>query len=147
VEEIKGASKNFEIVELEKKIRTEEGKGDFLVEFLKQGELGRGGKKISHIYVATMSRGVVRGNHYHKKKTEWFSIFNGMVKVATENIRTKKRDDFILDSSGKSLKRVRINTGVAHAFKNISNSNVVLVAYSSKVYDSKKPDTYEYKLL
>lgn len=132
-----------EITELEKK----EDKRGFLVEFLKEGDLDSGSKKFAQIYVTTLASGAIRGNHYHKERLEWIAIFNGRVRVVLENTKTKKREDFILDNSGKFLKRVCIKNGISHAFKNISNSTVVLVAYTDKIYDPKRPDTYDYKIL
>lgn len=134
---------NLEITELEK-IKSKHG---YLVEFLKEDELEEDQKKFAQIYVATILPGTVRGNHYHKNKFEWFTFFNGKVRVLLEDIKTKKRKDLILDSSEDFLKRIFIKNGIAHAFKNISDSTVVLVAYTNKIYDPKNPDTYDYKML
>lgn len=134
---------NLEITELGK-IKSKYG---YLVEFLKEDELEEDQKKFAQIYVATILPGGVRGNHFHKKKLEWFTILNGKVRVLLEDIRTKKRKDLILDPSEDFLKRILIKNETAHAFKNISDSTVVLVAYTNKIYDPKTPDTYEYKML
>lgn len=134
---------DFNIVKLQKK-KNEDGD---LVEFLKGNELDEKDKSFAQIYVATILPGKLRGNHYHKKKSEWFTIFNGKVKVVLENIKTKKREEFMLDASDRILSRVFLNTEIAHAFKNISDSTVVLVAYTNKIYNTKDPDTYEYKVL
>jgi len=134
---------NLEITELEK-IKSKHG---YLVEFLKEDELEEDQKKFAQIYVATILPGGVRGNHFHKKKLEWFTILNGKVRVLLEDVKTKKRKDLILDSSEAFLKRILIKNETAHVFKNISDSTVVLVVYSNKIYDPKNPDTYDYKML
>jgi len=134
---------NLDIVKLKKK----KSKSGFLVEFLKGNELDKFNKEFAQIYVATILPGKVRGNHYHKKKLEWFTILNGRVKVVIENIKTKEKVEFILDSSQEYLPRIFLNKETAHVFKNISNSTVVLVAYTNKIYDPNNPDTYEYKVL
>ena len=134
---------NLEITELEK-IKSKHG---YLVEFLKEDELEEDQKKFAQIYVATILPGGVRGNHFHTKKLEWFTILNGKVRVLLEDVRTKKRKDLILDSSEAFLKRILIKNETAHVFKNISDSTVVLVVYSNKIYDPKNPDTYDYKML
>jgi dTDP-4-dehydrorhamnose 3,5-epimerase-like enzyme len=131
---------DFDVVKLEKK-KSENG---FLIEFLTRHELNN--KEFSQIYVATILPGKSRGNHYHKKKLEWFTILNGRVKVILEDVKTKDKKELILDSSDQFLYRVFLNVGTAHIFKNISDSTVVLVAYTNKVYDSNNPDTYEYKV-
>jgi dTDP-4-dehydrorhamnose 3,5-epimerase-like enzyme len=134
---------DFDIVKLKKKIN----KSGFLVEFLNGNELDKSNKQFNQIYVATILPGEFRGNHYHKKKFEWFTIFNGRIKVILEDIKTKERKEFILDSSQEYLSRIFLNSGIAHVFKNISESTVVLVAYTNKIYDPKKPDTYDYKVI
>jgi len=134
---------DLDVVKLEKK-RSQNG---ILVEFLKETDLNAFNKKFKQIYVATILPGKIRGNHYHKKKSEWFTIFNGKVKVVIEDIKTKEKKEIILDSSEKHLYRIFLNAGVAHAFKNISDSTVVLVVYMNKIYNPKNPDTYDYKVL
>lgn len=131
------------MVELDKKTDDERG---FLVEFLRGDELGPKFKNFGQIYVTTLSPEAIRGNHYHNEKIEWFSVFNGKVKVILEDIETKEREEFVLDSS-KAVKRICIESKVAHAFKNISDKTVVLVAYTNKIYNPKNRDAYEYKLL
>ena len=134
---------DVDIVKLGKK-RSQNG---FLVEFLKGTDFNKPNKEFAQIYVATILPGKIRGNHYHKKKLEWFMILNGKVKVVIEDTETKEKKEFILDSSEEYLYRIFLDTRVAHAFKNISNFTVVLVAYTNKIYDPNNPDTYEYKVL
>jgi dTDP-4-dehydrorhamnose 3,5-epimerase len=134
---------DFNIVKLEKK----KSQNGVLVEFLKRTDLSGSNKEFKQIYVATILPGKIRGNHYHKKKSEWFTIFNGKVKVVIEDIKTKEKKEIILDSSEEYIYRIFLKAGVAHAFKNISDSTVVLVAYMNKIYDLNNPDTYEYKVL
>lgn len=133
----------FDITKLEKK----KNLNGYLIEFLKGNELEESQKKFAQIYIATIMPGTVRGNHYHKEKLEWFTILNGKVKVVIENIETKEKKELILDSSEEFLHRIFLDVNTAHAFKNISDSTVVLVAYTNKIYDPENPDTYDYKML
>jgi len=134
---------DFDVVKLKKK----KSKSGDLVEFLKSNELDKSNKEFAQIYVATILPGKIRGNHYHKKKLEWFTIFNGRVNVVLEDIKTKERKDLVLDSSQEYLSRIFLNNKIAHVFKNISDTTVVLIAYTNKIYDANNPDTYEYKVL
>lgn len=128
------------------KLEKKKTKSGFLVEFLKRTELNTPNTEFSLIYVVKILPGNISGNHFHKEKTEWMSIFNGKVNVVLEDVKTKEREEFVLDSS-KELTRLLIRKGLAHAFKNISNKDVILVAYSDKIYDPENSDTYDYKLL
>ena len=115
----------------------------FLVEFLKNSELDE--KEFGQIYVATLAPGAVRGNHYHEEKHEYFIVI-GKVKVVLENIKTKERQEIILDSSEDSITRLYIKPFTAHTFHNISDKDVVLVVYTQKEYHLEEPDTHKYDI-
>ncbi len=116
-----------------------------LIVFLKESELHNAKKKFGQIYFVTFSKkGVVRGNHYHKKWHEWFGIVEGKVKVVIEDVRTKKRKQITL--SAEKDKYVRIETGpyIAHAIKSLTNK-AVLLSYADTSWN--KNDTHHYQLL
>lgn len=116
-----------------------------LIVFLKESELYTKKNKFGQIYFVTFKKkGVVRGNHYHKKWHEWFGIVEGKVKVVVEDVRTKKRKQITL--SAEKDKYVRIETGpyIAHAIQSLSK-NASLLSYADSEWDD--GDTHHYKLL
>lgn len=116
-----------------------------LIVFLKASELQSKKKKFGQIYFVTFKkRGVVRGNHYHKKWHEWFGVIEGKVKVIVEDVGTKKRKQISL--SAERDKYIRIETGpyIAHAIKSLTKS-ATLLSYAESEWDKK--DTYYYKLM
>ncbi|MEE8575388.1 MAG: WxcM-like domain-containing protein [Thermodesulfobacteriota bacterium] len=133
---------NYSITEL-KKFSDERG---FLIEFLKQSDLPDSQKAFGQIYLATLNPGSCRGNHFHRMKDENFAIMNGRAEVTLEDIHTKERETFELDSSGEKLKRLTVGSNVAHLIKNISDQVLVLCAYTNKEYDSKNLDQEDYRL-
>jgi dTDP-4-dehydrorhamnose 3,5-epimerase-like enzyme len=135
--------KRNEIVELKKM----EDKRGFLVEFLSAPELPEGMEKFSQIYVTTLAPGSIRGNHYHKNKLEWVGAVAGKIRVLLENVATGEKEEIILDSGDKTLKRVLVKASVAHAYENVADCTSVLVVYTNEVYDPAHTDTYEHKLL
>ena len=118
-----------------------------LVEFLKRAELESKNKKFGQIYFVTFdSINTTRGNHYHKKTVEWFGVAHGSVHVVLENINTKERKSFELHASANEFIRLRVGTQVAHAFKSITHT-AVLLDYANKEYDPQNTDRYSYVLL
>jgi len=118
----------------------------YLAEFLTRKEL-KGNAKFGHIYFVTFSHpGVVRGNHYHSHKEEFFGLAMGKVRIVLEDIRTRERKTFILDANKKQFTRLQIGPNIAHAIESLSN-NVVLIDYFSSPYDPNNPDSYPYILI
>lgn len=132
---------DYKIENIEKFI---DKRGDLVV-FLKKSDLKKNQQIFGQIYFVTFNKkGVVRGNHYHKKWHEWFGIVEGKVKVVLENIKTKKRVILELNANHNKYLRLKINPYIAHAFISLTN-HASLINYSNKEWSSK--DTFPYKLL
>lgn len=107
-----------------KKISDDRG---HLVVFLGEKNLPDDAKKFGQIYFITFSgRGVVRGNHYHKKWREWFGLVDGKVEVFLRDFNTGKTQRLVLDSSSDEYVRLEIGPYVTHAFKSLSNTAQLL---------------------
>lgn len=118
-----------------------------LVEFIQSNNLaGKSSDHFGQIYFVTFNeKGVTRGNHYHNKPSESFTLIFGRVKVILEDIQTKERIDFILDSQEKPFKRLSIGPEIAHTFISLADY-AILLNYADKVYDPKDEDKYSYIL-
>ncbi len=116
-----------------------------LIIFLKNSELEKQHKNFGQIYFVTFNKkGVVRGNHYHKKWREWFGVVSGKVQVILEDVKTKKRKKFILDAVKDKYTRLETGPFIAHGIKCLSQK-ASLLSYTDTVWN--KSDTYEYKLI
>lgn len=132
---------DYKIVKIEK----HDDKRGKLIVFLQNRELKRGLKKFGQTYFITFKgKGVVRGNHYHKKWREWFGIVDGRAQVELEDVKTKKHVSLILSANHKTYRRLEIGPYVAHSFKSLSKS-ASLLNYADKEWSS--DDTFFYKLL
>lgn len=121
-----------------------DARGDLVV-FLKNRDLKKAKKTFGQIYFVTFNKkGVVRGNHYHKKWREWFGIVEGKVEILLEDIRTKEKKTFILNSKGSKYRRLEIGPYVAHAIRSIAPYSSI-INYADDIWSKK--DTYYYKLL
>lgn len=118
----------------------------FLVDFLKLDELEKKDKIFGQAYCVTFNqKSVIRGNHYHVKKREWFVAINGKLEVILEDIKSKNRVEFVLDGDSDEYERVEVGPNIAHAFRNISKT-ATLINYCNKPYHFENPDTLYYKL-
>ncbi|MBL7159610.1 dTDP-4-dehydrorhamnose 3,5-epimerase family protein [Candidatus Microgenomates bacterium] len=133
---------NFKLI---KKPKHTDHRGS-LVEFLSQKELKKA-QFFGEIHFAAFNRsGVIRGNHYHTKKEEYFGVVIGKVQIEIEDIKTKEHQSFILDTDDPEFICLQIGPNIAHAAKSLSDS-AVLINYSSLVYNPKNPDSFKYILL
>jgi dTDP-4-dehydrorhamnose 3,5-epimerase-like enzyme len=118
-----------------------------LIEFLRRAELDDVERDFGQIYYVTFdSPGQIRGNHYHTRGFEIFGVVSGVLEVALEDVETKERVDMVLDADDLLFTRLRVGSGVAHAFRNISPT-AILLDYCSKQYDPADPDRNSYLLL
>jgi len=133
--------KRSDVVEL-RKMQDDRG---FLVEFLSAHELPKGMEKFYQIYVTTLKPGAVRGNHYHKNKYEWAGAVAGKIRMTVEDVETGSKEEIMLDSDEKTVRRVMVRPGYAHTYENVSDGTAVLVVYTNEVYDPEHPDTYAHR--
>lgn len=119
----------------------------FLIEFLKHRELDMDSEKFGQIYLATIKKGHIRGNHYHLKKKEIFTIMAGKVRILLEDVHTKEKREVLIDSAEKTIIKVEFGQGIAHAIESLGNQDAVVIAYNDIQYDENKADDLFYKLI
>jgi dTDP-4-dehydrorhamnose 3,5-epimerase-like enzyme len=116
-----------------------------LVVFLKDNELPRPYRNFGQVYFVTFNgRGVVRGNHYHKKWREWAGVVQGKIRVVLENVRTRRQKEVILDGTSQKQIRIEIPPYTAHAFKSLT-ATASLVCYTHTPWSPH--DDFTYSLL
>lgn len=121
-----------------------DNRGELIV-FLKNSNLSKRQKKFGQIYYVTFSKkGIVRGNHYHKKWREWFGVVAGKIEVVLLDIYTKERVTFVLNAKLKQYVRLEIGPNIAHSFKSKTNF-AVLINYATGEWG--KNDDFDYELL
>lgn len=129
---------------LEKFDKYSDKRGDLVV-FLKNGELSRNKKRFGQIYFVTFNKkGIVRGNHFHKKWSEWFGVIEGKVEVVLKDIRSGEQKRLIFDSNNHEYIRLQIAPYVAHSFKSLTKY-AALLNYADSEWSAE--DTFSYKLM
>lgn len=103
------------------------------------------GEAIGEIYLTLAQPGQVRGNHYHHKTQEWFTVVMGTALLVLGDPLTQARRELHL-TADKPL-TIYVPPGVSHAFLNPETAiePMLLVAYADRRYDPE--DTIPVKLL
>jgi len=93
----------------------------------------------------SIDSGAVRGNHYHKHKTEWFLVIKGKCEIVVEDMKTKTQESIRVSEGDGIL--VSMEPGKAHAVRNIGSDELILFALVNEVLDQNDPDTFSYTVL
>lgn len=89
---------------------------------------------------STTVPGVTRGNHYHSRKIERFSVIKGKALIQLRKIGTYDVMDFYLDGSEPSY--VDMPIWYTHNIKNIGEEELYTVFWINEFYNEDDPDTY-----
>lgn len=98
-----------------------------------------------HFFISKSKPNSIRGNHFHKRKSEWFYLIQGVCKVYTIDLMTNKKEEFVIDEGDSFI--FNFGQNVAHAFKNIGEKEMILMALVNEVHNQSDPDTYYYKVI
>lgn len=87
------------------------------------------------VYVTMAVPGQVRGNHYHRLASEWFTLLEGQALVVLADPATGERRELRLSASEPTT--LFVPAGVAHVFVNPADSGtpMLLLAYADQLYD------------
>ena len=85
------------------------------------------------IYLTMGVPGQTKGAHYHPVANEWFTIIEGSATLLLEDMEDHDRMNLKLHF--EDAKTIYVPHGIAHAFKNDSDSNFILLAYTDFLYD------------
>jgi UDP-2-acetamido-2,6-beta-L-arabino-hexul-4-ose reductase len=107
-------------------------RGNF-VEILK---LETGGQ----VSFSTTKQGITRGNHFHTRKIERFSVIKGNALIQLRKIRTTKIFNYYL--SGEEPSYVDMPIWYTHNIKNIGEEELYTMFWINEFYDANDPDTY-----
>lgn len=92
----------------------------------------------------TAHPGVTRGGHYHHTKSEKFLVLHGSARFRFRNIVTNEA--FELDVNEKTPKVIDTIPGWTHDITNMGDEDLIVMLWSSEVFDRAKPDTIANKI-
>lgn len=126
-----------------KNLIIKEDKRGILSEIIRAEDVGN--KIFGQLMITTVLPGCIKGEHYHKRKTEWYCIVKGRGLLKIVNNKTKAKEEILMDA--KNMQLIKILPNHFHSIKNIGEEEMYLLVYVDEVFNSLDPDTfYELKL-
>ena len=89
---------------------------------------------------STTAPGITRGNHFHTRKIERFSVIKGKAKIELRRIGTNQVLSFMLD--GDEPAYVDMPIWYTHNITNIGDDLLYTCFWINEAYDPADPDTY-----
>ena len=89
---------------------------------------------------STTKMGVTRGNHFHTRKIERFSVIKGLALIQLRKIGTTEVFDYHL--SGEEPAYVDMPIWYTHNIKNIGEEELCTMFWINEFYDANDPDTF-----
>lgn len=89
---------------------------------------------------STTKPGITRGNHFHTRKIERFSVIRGKARIQLRKIGTTEVMDFYL--SGDEPAYVDMPVWYTHNITNIGDEELYTHFWINEFYDEKDPDTF-----
>ena len=101
------------------------------------------GVPVKHVGLVTFEKGVIRGNHYHKKQTQYTYLLEGEIKLVTRKV-----------SGGKTITKITkpgdfisIPPNFIHTYMAIKKSKIIVLTDFSRDYKSYEEDTFKVQLV
>jgi UDP-2-acetamido-2,6-beta-L-arabino-hexul-4-ose reductase len=89
---------------------------------------------------STTQKEVTRGNHFHTRKIERFSVIKGKAQIQIRKIGTSEIFDYHL--TGEEPAYVDMPIWYTHNIKNIGEEELYTIFWINEFYDANDPDTY-----
>jgi len=114
----------------------------WLTEVLSANE---GSSRIEQVHFAVSKPRAVRGNHYHKSRTEWLCVTCGTGRIVLEDAGANEREELIV--TGESPVLVKISPGTVHAIENCADVPMHLLVLVDEKPDPANSDTFKRLLI
>ncbi|GFP27186.1 dTDP-4-dehydrorhamnose 3,5-epimerase [Candidatus Hakubella thermalkaliphila] len=126
-----------------KKLRVIPDERGFLMEMLRSDD--EIFEKFGQVYVTACYPGVVKGWHYHRKQTDYFTVVKGMAKVVFYDGREGSPthgeiNEFFMGDMNQIL--LKIPPLVMHGFKALGTEPAYVINCPTEVYNYEQPDEY-----
>jgi UDP-2-acetamido-2,6-beta-L-arabino-hexul-4-ose reductase len=97
-------------------------------------------KHIGQIFISRSYKNITRGNHYHDSKVEKFCLVQGEAVIKLRNVLSDKIISY--NVSDKKVEVVDIPPGYTHSIENLGDGEMIVLFWSSRLFDPENPDTY-----
>ena len=100
---------------------------------------------FAHSYITTSRPGIIKAWHMHEEQYDRIAVIKGTAKIALHDMGHNKSNltnEFIVSPLNNMM--ILIPPYVAHGWMNVGNEELIMINFSTKVYDNKKPDEIRY---
>jgi UDP-2-acetamido-2,6-beta-L-arabino-hexul-4-ose reductase len=112
-------------------VRHDDARGS-LAEIFKSAGFGQ-------VFVSRTRPGIVRGNHAHDRKTEKFVVLEGDAVIRFRHLGSGETVE--VPVQGRDFRVVDIPPGWAHSIENAGPAEMIVLFWSSELFDPARPDT------
>jgi UDP-2-acetamido-2,6-beta-L-arabino-hexul-4-ose reductase len=102
-------------------------------------------RSFGQVFVSHTRAGITRGNHYHDTKVEKFCVLHGEAVIRFRHLVTDQRVEYRV--AGDDFKVVDIPPGFSHSIENSGGDDLVVLFWSSEVFNALLPDTHPREVL
>ena len=96
-------------------------------------------EKINSITIITFKKGAIRGNHFHKKTTQWNYVLDGEIIYYSQEKNKKNKVKMVAGDLSVSYPFQK------HAFKGLKKSRVLVLTKGPRAGKDYEIDTYRLK--
>ncbi len=92
------------------------------------------------VFFSTTKPGVIRGNHFHTRKIEWFCVLQGEAAIRLRHVESSEVREFRV--SGDSPQFISIPVLYTHQIENVGQDNLLTMFWCNEVFKPEDADTY-----
>jgi UDP-2-acetamido-2,6-beta-L-arabino-hexul-4-ose reductase len=92
------------------------------------------------IFFSTTKPGVIRGNHFHTRKVEWFCVLRGEAAIRIRRVGDSRVREFRV--SGESPEFISIPALHTHQIENIGAEELLTMFWCNEIFQPADPDTF-----
>jgi len=92
------------------------------------------------IFFSTTKPGVIRGNHFHSRKVEWFCVVRGEAVIRIRHVGESRVREFRV--SGASPEFICIPALCTHQIENVGNEDLLTMFWCNEIFQPADPDTF-----
>ena len=108
-----------------------------LVEVIKLAQAGQ-------VFFSTTKPGIVRGDHYHTRKIEWFCVLRGQATIRLRRVGGQEIKEFTV--SGDKPEFISIPVMHTHNIENVGDEELLTMFWCNEIFDAADADTFYEKV-
>ena len=96
------------------------------------------------VFFSTTKPGVIRGNHFHTRKIEWFCVLDGDAVIRLRKVDDSEVHEFRV--SGNSPQFISIPVLHTHQIENVGERDLLTMFWCNEIFVPEDTDTYFQKV-